>query len=329
MTGEDLRVLIVTSEWPTPEHPEWVPFLVQQVEFLRQCGIDVQVFTFRGNKDPRSYIRARRDLHSLLRSKHFDLIHAHWGQGGWVAIGHRVPVVVTFHGSDLQGIIGSSGRYTLGGAVLKRISRYVARRADQVIVVSEHLLQHLPSIQSRVHVIPGGVNLDLFHPMPMAFARQQLGLGPDQRYVLFAADPRNPVKRYELAKAAVDELKGRFPVELLVLAGAHHDRVPLYMNAGDVLALTSKHEGSPTVVKEALACGLPVVSVPVGDVRQRLAVLPECVLCSDDSVAAIAEGIGRVLDWRQRVSHCDVSRLDERVAVRRIVDVYRLALHIN
>ena len=327
MDGEvSMRVLMIASEWPTPEHPEWGLFIAQQVEYLRRAAVDVEVFSFRGKGNPVNYLKAWLGLRSLHNIEQFDLIHAQFGQSGLLALPPRLPMVVTFHGSDLQGFIGSSGRYTMAGAALRLLSQYVARCATEVIVVSEHLTKYLPSRLSS-HIIPCGVDLDLFHPMPQTAARSQLRLPVDKCLVLFAANPGNPIKRYHLAQQATSLLRTQFDVDLITISRVPHKLVPLYMNACDALLVTSKHEGSPTVVKEALACNLPVVSVDVGDVHQRIGGVQGCVLCTDDSPEIIAKGLAQVLQVRNRIRGRDaVADLDEQIVTDRIIEVYRSAL---
>src|SRR5437867_1751803 len=155
-TNTNLRVLMITSEWPTPERPELVPFLVQRVEQLRKAGVDVEVFAFRGNKLPTNYLKAWLKLRRLYDIERFDVLDAQFGQSGLIALPATIPLVVTLHGSDLQGFAGSNGNYALAGVVLRLLSRYVVKRADEVIVVSEHLTKYLPR-GLPFHVIPCGV----------------------------------------------------------------------------------------------------------------------------------------------------------------------------
>lgn len=321
-----MRVLMVTSEWPTPEHPEWAPFIVQQVRYLRKAGVNVEVFHFRGKKNPINYLKAWLKLRLSYDISMFDLIHAQFGQSGIVSWPSNIPLVVTFHGSDLQGIVDHKGHYTIIGKILQKISRFTAHHATQIIIVSKHLSNFLPDGRA-VHVIPCGVDLRIFYPIPLQEARQRIGLPLDKRLILFAANPRNPVKRYSLARRAVELLPDSLNAELLVLSGIPHEHVPLYMNACDVLLLTSRHEGSPTVVKEALACNLPVVSTDVGDVRERIGSVEGCVICEDDRPKTIADALYRVLTRRQRVQGREaVKDLDECLMVKRVIEVYRLAI---
>lgn len=327
MIERPLRVLLVTSEWPTPEHPEWAPFIAQQVRFLMDEGIDVDVFSFRGSRSPWRYLVAWFRLRKNFHLRSYDLIHAHYGQSGLVALPAPVPVILTFHGSDLQGIVNRQGQYILAGRILQWISRIVASRANRIIVVAERLKRYLPG-NLCVHVIPGGLDLNLFYPTSRQQARQTLGLPMDQPLVLFPARPDDPVKHFSLAKAAVELLQPKMAVRLVTLGGIPHDRVANYINACDVLLLTSFHEGSPTVVKEALACNLPVVSVDVGDVRERLANLPGCVLCEEHTPQALAESLLRVLENPVRYpSRSSVLALDEALIVRQVISVYEDALN--
>jgi len=322
----NLSVLMLTSEWPTPEHPEYAPFIVQQVDFLRRAGVKVQVFAFRGAKNPTNYVRAYYALRRQFQLQSYDLIHAQFGQSGILAFPNPVPLVVTFHGSDAQGIIGKSGNYTISGRLLQQFSRFVARRADQAILVSSHLNKFLPT--RSYHILPLGVNMELFAPMAQAQARRILDLDAAAPLVLFAANPLSTLKRFGLAQAAVERARIKFPeARLIALGNVPHHQVPTFMNACDALLLTSIHEGSPTVVKEALACNLPVVTTAVGDVRERLGAVEGCVVCADDSPETIAEGLTQVLTKRQRIEgRAAVQDLDEKVVTRKVIEVYHLAL---
>lgn len=316
---------MITTEWPTTEHPEWAPFIVQQVQSLRQSGIQVDVFHFRGGRKLTNYLRAWRRLRQKLSTTNCDLIHAQWGQSAFLVFPKRLPLVVTFRGSDLRGIVGKNGRYTLSGRILSLLSRCVAKLADQVVVVSEQLA--LSFSTRHYHVIPSGIDLTLFRPIPQREARERLNLAQDKRLTLFAADPNNPVKRYKLAKEAVEKLKEDFSVELITARAVPHAMMPSYMSACDALLVTSLHEGSPNVVKEALACNLPVVSVDVGDVRDRLRGIEGCVVCADDSPDTIAQGLAQVFSRHQRVSGREaVCDLDEKLLAEKLISVYEQAV---
>jgi glycosyltransferase involved in cell wall biosynthesis len=322
-----IRVLMVTCAWPTPGQPRTTHFIKRQADFLQAAGVDLEVFHFEGAQKPLNYLRAWARLRKRLRHGRYDLVHAQFGQSGLLSLPKRLPLVVTFRGDDLQGIIGDGdGRYTLKGRVLKRLSQMVARRADAAIVVSEHMKSFLhPSVP--VHVIPSGIDLDLFRCVPREEARRRLGLPPGERLVLFVGNPGCARKRYGLAQRAVDVLNQSLPARLVVAWGVTHTDVPAYLSACDALVFTSMQEGSPNAVKEALACDLPVVSVPIGDVPERLRGVAGCELCADERPEAIAAALGRVLRRGRRVRGREaVAGLDEKLLTDRVIGVYRSVL---
>jgi len=316
---------MLTSEWPTREAPSAGLFVARQVDFLRQAGVAVDVIHFRGARNASNYVRAWRIVHRRLAGARYDLVHAQWGQSALLALPSRVPLVITFRGADLEGIVGANGKYTLAGRVLAFVSKGVASRADRVIVVSERLARHIPDLPYEV--IPSGLDLELFRPLAQAEARRQLGLPKDKHLVLFAASPARPVKRYNLAQAAVARLAESINAQLVVTNNVPHELMPIYMNACNVLLLTSSHEGSPNVVKEALACNLPVVSVNVGDVLERLAPVEGCIVCDDDRPATIAGALELVLRRGQRLdARRSVRDLAERVLTEKVLSAYRDAV---
>ena len=116
-----------------------------------------------------------------------------------------------------------------------------------------------------------------------------------------ASSNGDPVKRPGLARAAVAEALARgLPAELHFLSGVPNSEVPIWLSASDALLLTSLHEGSPTVVKEALACGLPIVSVNVGDVAERIETIEGCYLAEPDA-GSLADKLCLVRHRRSRL----------------------------
>lgn len=322
-----LRVLMVTSEWPAAGLPSTTNFIKRQAEFLQAAGVDIEVFAFRGDRNPYNYAAAWTRLRPRLHRGRYDLVHAQFGQSGLLALPKRLPLVVTFRGSDLLGIVGDrTGRHTVLGRILQRASRFVARHADAVILVSDHMRQAVRT-KAPVHVVPSGLDLDLFRPLPRDVARRQLGMEPGERLILFVGRTHQARKRYTLAQQAVEHLSERLAAKLVVGWGVPHEKVPVYMNACDALVVTSMQEGSPNVVKEALACDLPVVSVDVGDVRERLDGIEGCEVTADEQPETIAAALERVLRRGTRIDgRAAIQHLDERVLTERVIEIYRSVL---
>ena len=327
-TPPPIRVLMVTADWP--DRASWggtATFIPRQVEFLRAAGVLVDVFSFWGKKQLSKYGAAWWEVHRRLRRGSYDLVHAQFGQSVLVALPTRLPLVVTFRGDDLEGIMSDTEeRFTPLGKLLPLLSRLGARLADATIVVSAHLQRCLPpSVQARV--IPSGLDFKRFRPIPQDVARRRLGLPLEGRLVLFVGDPELPRKRYRLARQAVAQLNAALPAELVLGWAKPHTEIPYFMNACDALVFTSLQEGSPNVVKEALACNLPVVSVAVGDVPERLRGIEGCEICADDRGETIAAALERVLRRGGRVAgRAAVQALDERAITEQVIAVYRAAL---
>jgi glycosyltransferase involved in cell wall biosynthesis len=314
---------MLTSAWPQPGQPQTTHFVKRQAEFLQAAGIDVDVLAFRGQRRLGNYMRAWREARRRLATGRYDLIHAQFGQSGLLAFPSRLPLVVTLRGSDILGIVGLGGRKLRLGRMLQAATRLVCRRADAVVVVSDHMKAYLPrGIDATV--LPSGLDFELFQPIPREDARARLGLAADQVYVLFAGNPDQPRKRYHIAARAVELVSREQPVELIVAWGVPHKEMPYYMSACDALVFTSMQEGSPNVVKEALACNLPIVSVAIGDVAERLRGIEGCEVTADDEPETVAAALVRVLARGKRIAGRDsVLPLDERACTDRLIAIYR------
>lgn len=320
-----LRILVVTTEWPAFPGDVLGNFICNQVDSLRSLGARVSIFSFSAKRNPLRYIKALIGLRKKICDE-YDILHAHYGNAGLLAVlsGHG-KVVVTFHGSDVNGMRNRNGRITIAGHVLKLVSRYVASRAGRAIIVADNMKAELPA--RAYSTIPCGVNTDIFKPYPKMESRRKLGLRHDGSLVLFVGDPKRPEKRFWLAQEAVKLVNERWRCELVLANGILYDVMPRFMSACDVLLVTSSSEGSPQVVKEALACNLPVVSVDVGDVRQRIAKIDGCEICPSDDPNDIATGLEKVLSRQRRIKGRHVvEELDERAVSLRVMEVYRSLL---
>lgn len=318
-----IKVLMITTEWPTKQFPSHVPFLVRQVELLRSQGIVMEILHFKSAANPINYLKACWKAKQILKNGNYNLIHAQWGHSALPVFFSQLPLIVTFRGSDLQGIVDKTGKYTLKGKALKFLSVVAAKRANAIILVSKNLVKFIP-LKKKYTIIPSGIDLNLFKPLPREESRKRIGLELDKLYILFAGAPSRAEKRYPLAVAAVALLNERVKAQLIYVENISFDKMPLYMNAVDVLVLTSAHEGSPNVVREALACNTPVVSVDVGDVKERISHIPGCFICREDA-EDIARCLEKVLSQGkiQFEGRKFIQLLDENLMTQEIVKVYQ------
>jgi teichuronic acid biosynthesis glycosyltransferase TuaC len=320
------KILVLTNMWPTAADPSLGSFVKEQVESLRPLGVECDVHFINGRESRWNYLRSIQNLHKLLRKNRYDLVHAHFGLSGCVArFQWRVPLIVTFHGDDVLGRPKENGRITAIGRLFQVSSFCLARFAAAVIVQSQEMRRKLRL--PRAEVIPCGINLDLFRPMEEAQARRELELSQGKKYVLFPYNPGEPRKRFDLVEEAVRLASRDVPdVEILQVRGRPHAEMPLYMNAADVLVMTSLIEGSPVAVKEAMAVNLPVVAVKAGDTAEVIGQTEGCYLVERDA-AAIAAGIVKVCRSGQRTCGRDsMSRLSMEKIAHRILSVYARVL---
>ena len=256
--------------YPTEAEPWAGSFVRELVEGLQELGVEVEVVAFDGRMRRRAYVQASLTLRRALREGRFDLVHAHYGLTGMVALSQqRVPTIVTFHGSD-TGYVKWQGW----------VSWFVARCSTPVFV-SRDGARRLGRLGAAI--IPAGVDVDLFRPRPATEARQSLGWPVHGRYVLLPGARANRRKDVGLFDSVVQELRRDVPdLTAVSLESFTRDQMVDVMNAVDVTLMTSVFEGSPVAAKESLACMTPVVSVPVGDMPELLEGLPGCAIVPRD-----------------------------------------------
>ena len=314
-----MKILIVASD----KCGHFTPFIEEQAAALQAQGCEVLRFGITGH-GAMGYLRSLPALKKCIREQQPDLIHAHYGLSCLLASMQRlVPVVSTYHGSDIH------------DPHILPLSRLAMRRSAWNIFVSKtafeiaqnvHILPS-PVCLEKCSILPCGVNLSAVQKVGKVAARKLLHLPPTAPLVLFAGAFDNAVKDAPLAKKALAELH---EVQLIELKGYSRSEVFLLMQAADVLLLTSRSEGSPQVVKEAMACGCPIVSTDVGDVRELTAGIAGCYVASSreplELAALLREAIlfaknGRT-DGRQRL--IEKGYTNDRIA-RQLMHIYTSA----
>ena len=262
---------------------KFAPFITEQMEALKIEGVECSWFGVEG-KGLTGYLKHWPKMKKAIKEFQPDLIHAHYGLCGLLAnLQRRIPVVTTYHGSDIN-----------NPQVLK-LSRWAIRLSAHNVFVSRNNIA-LAKPSRKYSLIPCGINLNDYPEIDKAEARKLMSLMPDGKLVLFSGAFDNCVKNAPLAKAAIDLLPG---VQLIELRGYTRTQVATLMQAVDVLVMTSFTEGSPQVIKEALACGCPIVSVDVGDVKEMTKGIDGCYI-AERNARSIAENLTKAFAFGKR-----------------------------
>lgn len=333
-----MKILAVTNMYPTAANPWLGNFVEQQVKGLCEIGMEVEVLLLdRAAEGARTYLRMREEIRKRLSQGKHDLVHVMYS-GVMADLATRglgqIPAVITIHGSDLMGERLSDPIRRFSAHVGVLATRRAAKRANGIIVVSNRLRDALPLEidRAKVRVIPCGIDLDRFKPEDALECRRKLGWRTDTYHILFATNG-NPVKRPELARKTVDLLLQRgVKAELHEMRGIPYSDVTTWINASHAMILTSLHEGSPTIVKESLACNVPVVSVDVGDVIERTTGIAGCHVVGA-TVHDLAKGLQEAVsvrndvDGRSHMQDLSIIRIAERIGdfYREILSAHKAA----
>ena len=260
-------------------------------------------------------------LRHAIHRFHPDIIHAHNGMYGLIAnMQRRVPVVTTYHGSDIH-----------SGGLVRMLSQVCVWLSKYNIFVGKALWQMVHAKEEKASVIPCGMDLDVFYPMSKTEARKVMGMEADKKYVLFTSHFTNEVKDPALAMQAIaivnseERIVKSGSVELIELKGYNRPQVNMLLNAVDALLMTSKREGSPQIIKEAIAVGTPIVTTNVGDVEQLLAGVENAAISTSRDPKELADLLQRTMSQSHSKKGREVIEqlgMDNADIVQRIVQIY-------
>jgi len=318
-----MKVLVICNMYPS-KNSYLGTSIKQQVEDLETEGFTI-IKVVKNQKSRIVYVPFILENIFYLLFSSYDIVHAYYGfhSALLAAIIKRRPLIITFIGSDAL-------REPLRNKVYRILQRFVVSRSNHIIAVSSGirniLISDLGADPDKISLITFGIDLGLFKPITKAAARKELGFPSDKKLVLFPSSPKRTEKRFDVFQKAMELLqKDNHNIAPVILSnnGRPYSEVPLVMNACDVLVLTSDSEGSPTVIKEAMACNLPIVSVDVGNVAELIRNTANCYICKQDPVN-IAEGIRLVLSEGMRtIGRNNIKHLSSKKIVKELVGLYK------
>ncbi|WP_027395889.1 glycosyltransferase family 4 protein [Aquimarina latercula] len=281
-----------------------------QGESIMELGHQVTFFTIKG-KGAIGYFKNIFTLNKFLKNTHFDVVHAHYSLSAIVAsLAGAKPLIVSLMGSDVK-----------ASAILKYVIKLFSWLFwKQVIVKSQDMKDD--SGLKKANVIPNGVNFKKFKQIPRSEAIIETGWDYNKKHILFAANPDRPEKNFALAKKAFS-LIDNDEVILQKLEDIPNKKMPFYFNASDVILLTSLWEGSPNVIKEAMACNCKIVAVNVGDIKQVISSTKGCFVTKFDP-KEISEKIKEALNLEDKTKgRANINYLDSELIAHQLVNVYK------
>ena len=306
-----MRILVVASF----NKGRFAPFVVEQVEALKKQGCLVDFFGLQG-KGLQGYLRNLPLLKQKIKEFRPDVVHAHYGLSGLFAnLQRRVPVVTTYHGSDIN------------DKKVLPFSKASMRLSEWNVFVSRKTLE-IARPKKKYILLPCGIDMSDLQLTEKAEARRKMNLQVDRKYILFAGAFDIEVKNAPLAKEAVACIQ-EGQAELLELKGYTREEVTLLMCAVDAFLLTSQTEGSPQVIKEAMACGCPIVSVDVGDVKERVEGMEGCFVSDSRDPRDLANQLGKAFAFAGRTNgrkKIVADGLDNQQVAKRLVEIYERVL---
>jgi glycosyltransferase involved in cell wall biosynthesis len=322
-----MRILVVTNMYPSKERPASGTFVQQQVKGLADIGLEVELMVMdRAGRGPSAYYGLAAKAAKRVTDSKCDLVHVMYGGVMARAVAStvmRIPMVVSLCGDDILGTVGTWPIAVARSWLNKMASIKACKMADGVVVKSKNLATAIaPFIdRTKIHLIPNGVDTERFCPLDRRTCVKLLGWAADCFHIVFPLNGDPTVKRLRLAKQSAQLARGLgVPVEFHPLQGVPHEEMPVWLNASDVLLLTSAHEGSPNIVKEALACDIPIVSVDVGDVAERIRGVDGCHIVAPNamSIALKLQAVavrGLRIEGRSHILDLSLSKVAERLRV--------------
>lgn len=289
------------------------PIVDNQKQSLVKKGIDIDTFVINGG-GIKGYLKSIFRLRRFIRNNKYDIVHAHYSLSGIVAAfsGHK-NVIVSLMGSDVK--------ENKKNSLMKLFSKYFWKGT---IVKSERMKSHLGV--DKTYIIPNGVDFDKFYNRGQVESLKRLGWNPNKKHILFPANPNRPEKDFNKAEHIFKLIKDNNS-ELHTIIDVPNNEMPYYYSAADLVLFTSKREGSPNVIKEAMACCCPIVTTNVGDVETTI---KDTIHCSiSNNTETLTNSVRKLLTSKVNTNGREIiSFLDESIIADKIISIYnRTKLH--
>jgi teichuronic acid biosynthesis glycosyltransferase TuaC len=271
-----MKILFISSG----NHSDFHHGTKDQINSLAGKGIKTDVYLIRG-KGFLGYLKNIREIKTTINKGSYDVIHAIGGHSGLAVIltMNIKNLCVSYLGSDIQGDYSPNFFKNFHSRIIACIVKISSFAPNKIIVKSKRMMLLLPNkVKKKCHVVPNGVDFGLFKPLDAFSAKKHLSLEIKKKYILFLGNTKKHNKNFKLLAEAFKLLKDKSNIELLTPFLTPHTLIPYYLNACDVLVLTSFKEGSPNIIKEAMACSCPIIATDVGDSKEIIGDTINCYI---------------------------------------------------
>lgn len=296
----DTKILFVAAYFEDDKLSNYtMPFIDRQLESLVKIGYCIEKLSLQTHISKINYIKYLFLMRKIVKNNNINLIHAHYSYSVIPCLFvFKVPVVVSLMGTDVFGEVCVT-KFKFLKNLLSKLLLYIVKWKCSVIIVKSEQMRRIIS-RNNVHVVPNGVDFNIFKPIDVIYSKKILSLDLRFQYILFGGNPKNPIKNFDLAQRVLNIVNKHYKnIKIISLVSVQHSFVPFYINSSICLLLTSITEGSPNIVKESIACNVPIVSVDVGDVRERIEKLDMCYVCDYDELQ-IANAILDIISLNRR-----------------------------
>ncbi|EEC52946.1 glycosyltransferase [Bacteroides eggerthii] len=321
-----MNVLIVTNVYPTKEHPYHGIFVYEQVQAIKRLHPDVNfvVYYINGFGDKWQYMKSILGVAKKINKGNYDLVHIHYGLAGMYHLNpflKHLPTITTFHGSDIQPK-GGNGKLSVF------VSRIAAKHSDVAVILNDDMESLVKPYCSKIYMVPCAVNLQTFKPLEKTEVH-------DKVQIVFPSNHERQVKNYSLFCETLEILKQKYNIdaEERELKNMTRQQIAQLYSNSDLLLMTSKSEGSPQAVKEAMCCNLPCVSTPVGDVKVLLEGVKDSFVSKEHNAEELAQLVAEsILHKKNGLLGRDKIiqlQLDEDSVANKIYDLYRSVIGVK
>lgn len=321
-----MNILLVTNMYPCADAPAYGIFVKEQENAVCKEYPDVHytIAFIDGRYSKKEYIKSIFKIHKLIKEKHFDLIHIHYGFSGiFLLLGKlspKIPVLITLHGGDIQAEQGKT--------IQVWFTKQILKKANAAITLNDRMDNIVKRYVKNTQIIPCSVNTDFFSPAPI----QKTTDINEKIHIIFPSDKNRFVKNYPLFEQTISILQDKYKLKCQISEIKNMSRtevLDLYQKA-DLMIMTSISEGSPQVVKEAMACNLPVVSTNVGDVSYLLKNVQNSAVSQNMEANELAELAYQTLNHQIKgISGRDKifqMQLDDKSVAHKIYNIYSFLL---